>query len=96
MRIWRHTHRILTLKCRDAARIYSASMDGASPPVDRIAAGMHLITCASCRRYRRQTRFLRRLFHAAADATEHDGRLSNLRLSCESRTRIEETIEEHR
>jgi predicted anti-sigma-YlaC factor YlaD len=52
---------LLFMTCRDAAPLISQAMDHKLGRQDRAAVGLHLAVCASCRRYRGQLTFLRRL-----------------------------------
>ncbi len=59
-----HKHaawKILTLRCEEASRLASDSLDGPLPRPDRLALRLHLWLCASCRRFMDQIRQLRRL-----------------------------------
>jgi hypothetical protein len=53
--------RILTLRCVEAARLSSESLDRALPGHDRLAWRLHLLVCVSCRRYRREVITLRKI-----------------------------------
>ncbi len=46
--------KILTLPCEEAARIMSDGMDRSLTKVERIALRAHLISCRSCKRFRKQ------------------------------------------
>lgn len=52
--------KILTLPCSEAARLSSESLDRPLPAHDRLAVRLHTVSCASCRRYRRQLLTLRK------------------------------------
>jgi hypothetical protein len=45
--------RILTLPCEEAARLMSDERDAALSRLDRIALRAHLLSCKSCKRFRR-------------------------------------------
>ena len=46
--------RVLTLTCREAARLVSDACDRDLTRGEGAALGLHLIACGSCRRYRAQ------------------------------------------
>lgn len=52
---------LLFMTCRDAAPLISRAMDQKLARQDRAAVKLHLAVCASCRRYRGQLAFLRRV-----------------------------------
>ncbi len=60
--------KILTLPCEEAARIMSDGMDRALTRVERIALRAHLISCRSCKRFRKQLTVI----DAAAKATSEE------------------------
>ncbi len=63
--------RILTLRCEEASRLSSESLDRALSGSDRLAWRLHLLVCVSCRRYRREILTLRRIstrFHDPVDS----------------------------
>lgn len=45
--------RILTLPCEEAARLMSDERDAALSRLDRMALRAHLLSCRSCKRFRR-------------------------------------------
>src|SRR5262249_36015400 len=51
--------RLLTLPCSEVSALVSEGCDRRLPRAERIAVGLHLAFCASCRRFRRQIQFLR-------------------------------------
>lgn len=85
--------KILTLKCREAAELTSASMDGELTPVDRWALRLHLLVCTACRRYRRHLRAMRGLLERAAKHLEDGGDLPGPPLPEGLRQRLRGTIE---
>ena len=62
--------RILTLRCAEASRLGSEALDRPLSRVDRLALRLHLIGCASCRRFCRQVRDLRRISARLADGAD--------------------------
>ncbi len=46
--------RVLTLSCRDAARLTSDACERDLPTAEVAALRLHLVVCGSCRRYRQQ------------------------------------------
>ncbi len=65
--------KILTLRCVEAARLSSESLDRALPFHDRLALQLHAVACVSCRRYRRQLRSLREMTNRLADRVDSPG-----------------------
>jgi len=85
--------RILMLRCEGASELASRELDEPLGPGERLAMWGHLLACGSCRRFRRQVRFLRRALrdrHARPGETE-DGRES---LSPVAKARIERALAE--
>ena len=64
MKLLRALRLVLTLTCRDAAPLLSRAMDQAPAVQDRAALRVHLWLCPSCRRYRGQLAFIRRVLTA--------------------------------
>jgi hypothetical protein len=85
--------KLLTLRCREATALLSASQDGELGRLDRWALRLHLLICAPCRRYRRQLRKLARVIDGVVKRLEGDGRLPGVRLADEARRRLRELIE---
>ena len=54
--------KLLTLNCEDAARLLSNRQDSELTRGERWGLKMHLLICRSCRRYKGQLGFMRRLF----------------------------------
>jgi len=50
--------RILTLPCEEAARLMSDERDAALSRLDRMALRAHLLSCRSCKRFRRHLRVI--------------------------------------
>jgi hypothetical protein len=50
--------RILTLPCQEAARLMSDERDAALSRLDRMALRAHLLSCRSCKRFRRHLRVI--------------------------------------
>ena len=85
--------KILTLKCREAAELTSASMDGDLTRADRWALRLHLMVCTACRRYRRQLRALRQFLERATRQLESGGDLPGPPLPEGLRQRLRGTFE---
>jgi hypothetical protein len=85
--------RILTLRCEGASALASRELDEPLGPGERLAMWGHLLACGSCRRFRRQVRFLRQAVRErhAGPVTAADGRES---LSPEAKARIERALAE--
>ena len=62
--------KVLTLPCREAARLTSESLDRPLPAHDRLAVRLHILVCVSCRRYRRQVLALRRISSRLAERVD--------------------------
>ena len=77
---------ILFMTCREAAPLISQRMDRPLARVDGTAVRLHLAVCASCRRYRGQLGFLRRLLEQIGRA--EPAPTAAARLSVEARARI--------
>jgi predicted anti-sigma-YlaC factor YlaD len=58
---------LLFLTCRDAAPLISHAIDRELPPLDRTAVRLHLSICPSCRRYRGQLTWMRRVLALSCD-----------------------------
>lgn len=58
--------KILTLPCEEASRIMSEGMDRELTRVERVALRAHLISCRSCKRFRKQLTVI----HEAASEKE--------------------------
>lgn len=52
---------VFTAKCVDITRVLSDDCDGRATPDELAAARLHLMSCASCRRFRTQITFLERV-----------------------------------
>ena len=86
-------NKLLTLKCREASILMSASMDDPLPAVDRWALRLHMMVCTACRRYRRQLRMMRRVLHEATKAAEQGVASGTIGLSADARRRLQDAIE---
>ena len=84
---------ILTLRCEGASVLASRELDEPLHPGERLAMWGHLLACKSCRRFRRQLRFLRRAVH---DRHGEPGEARNGReaLSPEAKARIDRAVAE--
>jgi predicted anti-sigma-YlaC factor YlaD len=84
---------ILTLKCREASALIAEGADRDLSRSERWALRLHLAYCSSCRRFRQQLAFLRRLLKgleqrlAAGDVPLEEG------ISEAARGRLERIIE---
>jgi hypothetical protein len=56
MSVWK----ILTLPCEEASKLVSEGLDRELSRADRLALGAHMLSCRSCRRFRRHANTLRR------------------------------------
>jgi hypothetical protein len=82
--------RVLTLRCNEATRLASESLDHPLPFEDRLAMRLHRMICRSCRRYGRQVVELRRISTRLAEQT--DPPASAMPLPEEARERIKRTL----
>lgn len=84
---------ILSLKCREASALIAEGADRELTSAERWALRLHLAYCSSCRRFRQQLAFLRRLLKgleqrlAAGDVPLEEG------ISEAARRRLERIIE---
>jgi hypothetical protein len=62
--------RVLSLRCEEASRLSSESLDHALSSSDRLAWKLHLLICVSCRRYRRDILALRKISNGLAGAVD--------------------------
>ena len=59
---------LLTLHCDEASRFTSDGLDRTLTPVERWALRLHLVSCRTCRRFRRQLAFLQQAARASAQS----------------------------
>lgn len=81
---------VLSLTCRDAARLQSEALDAKLCFSKRLGLWLHLLICKWCRRYGKQIQFLS---HASQ---EHEEDLANAvpqTLSAEARERIRQRLQ---
>lgn len=82
---------VLTLTCEKSSRLLSDDLERPLTTVERTALRLHLLLCRSCRRFRRNIRFLRDLMHHAHHLPEVSGpHLSSL--TTDERHRLVEAI----
>lgn len=62
--------RILSLRCEEADRLMSDSLDRRLGRTERLALRGHLLVCRSCRRAGRQLRALRQAMRKTMDGVE--------------------------
>jgi predicted anti-sigma-YlaC factor YlaD len=77
--------KILTLPCEEASRLMSDGLDRELSSVERIALRAHLISCRSCKRFRRQLRVI----DEAARSSRED-------MPDEAKERIKQRVEDDR
>ena len=73
------------LTCKEISKLVSESLDRELPLRQRMAMRLHLMMCAMCRAYEKQTHLLR-------NAMRTYGRQNNEKLPEESRQRIKKAI----
>jgi hypothetical protein len=81
---------ILSMDCRQAARVQSEQLDHPLPRAERLGLGLHLLCCQRCRRYGEQVHFLHKATH------EHQEKLTEISsegLSDEARERIKRRLQ---
>jgi hypothetical protein len=84
--------RVLTLRCVEASRLASESLDHPLCPEDRLAMRLHQMICRSCRRYGRQVVELRRISTRLAEQT--DPPATAVQMPEEARERIKRALRE--
>lgn len=77
--------KILTLPCEEASRLMSDGLDRELSTVERIALRAHLVSCRSCKRFRRHLRVI----DEAARSSRED-------MPMETRERIKKRVEDER
>jgi hypothetical protein len=82
--------RVLTLRCEEASRLASESLDRPLPFEERLAMRLHQMICRSCRRYARQVVELRRISTRLAEQV--DPPVLAIPLPEEARERIKRTL----
>jgi hypothetical protein len=80
--------KVLTLPCRESARLSSEALDHPLAGHDALAVRLHTLLCTSCRRYRRQIMSLRKVSTRLAERLDPPGP----RLPDEVRDRIKRDI----
>jgi len=81
---------ILSMDCRQAARVQSKQLDRPLPRTERLGLDLHLLCCKWCRRYGKQVHFLHKATHELQEKlaeTSSDG------LSDEARERIKHRLQ---
>ncbi len=71
-------------------------MDGQLSAVDRWALRLHMWTCSSCRRYRRQLRAIRERLNDLADRFEGEAPFPDTAMSDELRARLRAIVDADR
>jgi predicted anti-sigma-YlaC factor YlaD len=84
--------RLLHLRCCEASRLASESLDRDLGAIDRLALRSHLLCCAACRRYRRQIGLLRDATRRLAARAEAGDDLPGPPLPDDVRDRIERAL----
>ena len=72
MPVFRALQMLLTLHCDEASRIMSDGLDGTLTPLERWALRLHLVSCRTCRRFRRQLAFLQQAIRKSAPAVSDE------------------------
>ena len=82
---------ILTLRCEEADRLMSDSLDRRLTWVERVALNGHVACCRGCRRARRQLAILRQTLRKSLDIVSAAG---DEVLSPEARDRIRQALKD--
>ena len=86
--------RLLNSSCQEMTRLASESIDRDPRPLERIALRLHVLYCASCRRYARQIAQLRNALRGLSERVEDDCLSPGVALPDEVRDRIKKALEE--
>jgi hypothetical protein len=84
--------RLLNAPCRDITALLSKSLDTRLPLRERFAARLHVLYCKACKRFKKQTIFLRQAMRAATDSA---ALAEKYRLTAAARARIARALDEH-
>ena len=82
---------ILTLRCEEADRLMSDSLDRRLTWVERVALEGHVAVCRGCRRARRQLLILQQTMRKSLDTADAAG---DEMLSPEARDRIRQALKD--
>ena len=82
--------KILMLKCSEASRLSSESLDHPIPFHDRLAIRLHSLVCPSCRRFARQILMIRQASTDLREPVSHPG----LALPDEIREQIKKSLQD--
>jgi hypothetical protein len=80
---------VLSLSCKEAARLQSQAMARPLSFSERLGLGLHLLICSWCRRFGSQVRLLHLTMN---ECPEHEHAEPSLGLSVEARERIERRL----
>ena len=84
---------MLTLTCKRAAALLSASLERAPSLRERLSLRLHLRLCAACARYKSQLRLLRRVLRERARRIEGQADADVPALSPDARTRLKRSLQ---
>ena len=79
MSLWKAIRLLLTLHCEESTQLMSASLERELSAVERWAVRLHAGVCRSCRRFRRQLKFLQEAARRRADTPVQDTMPQHLR-----------------
>jgi hypothetical protein len=85
---------VLTLRCADASELASHELDEPLSPLEALALRGHLLACGSCRRFRRQLRWIRAAARLRDRSPAAGPRPGDDALSPEARARILRALDE--
>ena len=83
---------MLTLTCKRAAALLSASLEGGLPLRERLLLRLHLRVCAACARYKSQLRLLRRVLRQRARRIEEQADSDVPALTADARARLKRSL----
>ena len=83
---------MLTLTCKRAAALLSASMDRALTLRERLPLRLHLRVCAACRRFKTQLLLLRRALRRRARLIEEQSAANDPALPPDVRARLKRNL----
>ena len=83
---------MLTLTCKRAAALLSASLERAPALRERLLLRLHLRACAACARYKAQLELLRRALRRRARSLEEQGDPDLPALAPDARARLKQSL----
>lgn len=87
---------LLGLSCREASRLISESLDRKLTRRERWSLRLHTVLCGACRRFARQSQWIRDALANVPDALRESWSDSTAKLSAERRAQIKQLLTEAR